>query len=232
MQYAITHSPSFSMLRVDLAAGETLIAEAGSKVARSEHVQMEAKLSAGGPGGFMATLKSLVVALIRKVIGGESFIVNHFSSPQGGTVWVAPSMTGTVAYRRLNGERIILSSGAYVASVGNVDVKMKFGGLSTMFAKEGAFMLDVGGTGDLWFNSYGGIEEIQLQGGSYVVDNGHLVGYEGNLNMTVTRAGSGLMSMVASGEGLVCKFEGTGTIWIQSRNMDSLVGFVTRLLTK
>jgi uncharacterized protein (TIGR00266 family) len=210
------------MLRVDLAAGETLIAEAGSMVARSEHVQMEARLSAGGPGGFMATLKSLVIALVRKVIGGESFIVNHFSSPQGGTVWVAPSMTGTVAYRRLNGERIILSSGAYVASVGNVDVKMKFGGLSTMFAKEGAFMLDVGGTGDLWFNSYGGIEEIQL----------HLVGYEGNLNMTVTRAGSGLMSMVASGEGLICKFEGTGTIWIQSRNMDSLVGFVTRLLTK
>ena len=231
MQHEITHSPSFSMLRVDIAPGETLIAEAGSMVARTDHVLMEARLNAGKEAGFVGKLKAFAIAMIRKLIGGESFIVNHFTSSQPGSVWVAPAMTGSVRHRRLNGERLILSSGAYVASVGDVDVKMKFGGLSSLLAKEGAFMLDVGGTGDLWFNSYGGIEEIDLNGGSYIVDNGHLVGYEGNLTMTITKAGKGLMSLAASGEGLVCKFQGTGKVYIQSRNVDTLVGFVTRLFT-
>ena len=53
MQHQITHGPSFSMLRVDLNPGETLVAEAGSMVARSESLQMAVKLNAGGSGGFL-----------------------------------------------------------------------------------------------------------------------------------------------------------------------------------
>jgi uncharacterized protein (TIGR00266 family) len=231
MQHQITHGPSFSMLRVDLNPGETLVAEAGSMVARSESLQMEAKLNAGGSGGFLSKVGALLIAIVRKLIGGESLIVNHFSGPAPGSVWIAPAMSGSVVHRRLNGEKLVLSSGAYVASVGNVEVNMKFGGLSSILAKEGAFMLEATGQGDLWFNSYGGVETVELNGGSYIVDNGHLVGYEGNLTMTITTAGKGLMSFAASGEGLVCKFQGSGRIYIQSRNVDSLIGYVTRLLT-
>jgi uncharacterized protein (TIGR00266 family) len=230
MQHQITHGPSFSMLRVDLNPGETLVAEAGSMVARSESLQMAVKLNAGGSGGFLSKVGSLLIAIVRKFIGGESLIVNHFSGPSAGSIWIAPAMSGSILHRRLQGEKLVLSSGAYVASVGNVDVNMKFGGLSSILAKEGAFMLEVGGQGDLWFNSYGGIETVDLNGGTYIVDNGHLVGYEGNLQMTMTTAGKGLMSFAASGEGVVCKFSGSGRIYIQSRNVESLIGYVARLL--
>lgn len=230
MQHQITHGPSFSMLRVDLNPGETLVAEAGSMVARSESLQMAVKLNAGGSSGFLSKVGSLLIAIVRKFIGGESLIVNHFSGPSAGSIWIAPAMSGSILHRRLQGEKLVLSSGAYVASVGNVDVNMKFGGLSSILAKEGAFMLEVGGQGDLWFNSYGGIETVDLNGGTYIVDNGHLVGYEGNLQMTMTTAGKGLMSFAASGEGVVCKFSGSGRIYIQSRNVESLIGYVTRLL--
>jgi uncharacterized protein (TIGR00266 family) len=230
MQHQITHGPSFSMLRVDLNPGETLVAEAGSMVARSESLQMAVKLNAGGSGGFLSKAGSLLIAIVRKFIGGESLVVNHFSGPSAGSIWIAPAMSGSILYRRLQGEKLVLSSGAYVASVGNVDVNMKFGGLSSILAKEGAFMLEVGGNGDLWFNSYGGIETVDLNGGTYIVDNGHLVGYEGNLQMTMTTAGKGLMGFAASGEGVVCKFSGSGRIYIQSRNVESLIGYVTRLL--
>lgn len=228
--HEITHGPSFAMLRLDLQPGQVVVAEAGSMVARHQQVAMEVKMNAGAKAGFFAKLTALFVAIIRKVIGGETFFVNHFSAPQPGSVWIAPTMAGQIAYRRLNpGEKLILSTGAYLAHHGDIDLKMKFGGLKGLLAKEGAFFLEISGSGDLWFTSYGGIEVIDING-SYMVDNGHLVGYEGQLTFDIRRAGGGLMGFVASGEGLVCEFKGQGRIYIQSRNLSSLVGWLSPLL--
>lgn len=228
--HEITHGPSFAMLRVDLQPGQTVVAEAGSMVARNQHVDMEVKMNAGKDPGFFAKLKAFFVALIRKVIGGETFFVNHFSvAQQPGSVWVAPVPSGQIQYRRMQGETLYMSSGAYVAHVGDIDMKMKFGGFRAMLAKEGAFFLEMSGSGDLWFNSYGGIHAIQVNG-SYIVDNGHLVAYEGSLDFNIKSAGGGMMGFMASGEGLVCEFNGQGTVYIQSRNLDSLVGWLTPLL--
>lgn len=227
--HQVTHGPSFAMLRVDLRPGETLVAEAGAMVARHQPVAMEVKLNAGRSAGFFAKLKALFIALLRKAIGGETFFVNHFTAPQGGSVWLAPSLSGQVQYRRMNGETLILSTGAYLAHMGDVDLKLKFGGLSGILAKEGAFFLAVSGVGDLWFTSYGGIEYIDVNG-SYIVDNGHLVGYEGNLTFSIRTAGGGLLGFAASGEGLVCEFQGQGRVWIQTRNLSSLVGWLSPLL--
>src|SRR5689334_16693804 len=49
--HAITHGPSFAMLRVDLQPGQVVIAEAGSMVARHSHVAMEVKMNAGKSAG-------------------------------------------------------------------------------------------------------------------------------------------------------------------------------------
>ncbi len=229
VQHEITHGPSFAMLRVDLQPGQTLVAEAGSMVARDAPVKMEVKMNADPNVGFFGKVIAIFIAFLRKIVGGETFFVNHFSSPQNGSVWVAPSMSGSIMHRRLNGEKLILSSGAYVASVGPVSVNLKFGGLRTLLAREGAFMLEVSGQGDLWFTSYGGIHAIDVQG-SYIVDNGHLVGYEGNLQMNIKSAGGGMMGFLASGEGLVCEFTGQGRLYIQSRNEGSLVGWLSPLM--
>lgn len=227
--HEISHGPSFAMLRVDLAPGQTLVAEAGAMVARNQHVQMAVKLNASPSAGFLATLKALLIAFIRKFIGGETFIVNHFSAAQAGRVWLAPAMSGHVAHRRMNGEKLILSTGAYLAHVGDLDIKMKFGGLKGILAKEGAFWLEVSGVGDLWFTSYGGIEAVDIRE-PFMIDNGHIVGYEGNLNMTVKRPGGGMMGLIASGEGLVCEFTGQGRVYLQSRNLSSLVSWLSPLL--
>ncbi|MBN2192000.1 MAG: TIGR00266 family protein [Polyangiaceae bacterium] len=230
LRHEITHGPSFAMLRVDLESGQSVVAEAGVMVARNQSVGMEAKLNAPRSGGFFAILKALFVAVIRKYVGGETFIVNHFTAnQQRGSVWLAPAMSGHVAYRRMNGEKLTLSTGAYLAHAGEVDLGLKFGGLQSLLAKEGAFFLEVSGFGDLWFTSYGGIEAVDVNG-DFVVDNGHLVGYEGNLGLTIGTAGGGLMGMVASGEGLVCKFNGQGRVYLQSRNQGSLVGWLTPMM--
>ncbi len=230
LRHEITHGPSFAMLRADLAPGQTIVSEAGAMVARHQHVGMEVKLNAGRGAGFFAKLKALFVAFIRRLVGGETFFVNHFTAAgQNGSVWLAPSLSGQVVHRRMNGELLILSTGAYLAHSGEIDLKLKFGGLRGLLAKEGAFFLAVSGQGELWFTSYGGVETIDVNG-SYMVDNGHLVGYEGNLEFNIRTAGGGLMGFAASGEGLVCEFKGQGRVFIQTRNLSSLVGWLSPML--
>lgn len=230
--HEITHGPSFALLRVDLQPGQTLVAEAGSMVARSSNLTMDVKMSAGKAPGFFGMIMNIFIAIIRKVMGGESFFTNHFSGPQPGSVWIAPAMAGEITHRRINpGETLILSAGAYLASVGDIDIKMKFGGIKSMLAKEGAFMLAVSGSGDLWFNSYGGTTAVPING-PFMLDNGHLVGYEGQLTFNLKSAGGGMFGFLAGGEGLVCEFTGTGTVYVQSRNIGSLVGWLTPMLPR
>lgn len=228
MKFEISHDPAFSMLKVDLQQGETLVSEPGAMVAMTQNVNLEAKLTTTPSAGLGANVKALVAALVRKFLGGESFFVTHYTAP-GGTVWLAPTMSGSIVHHQLQGGSITLSAGAYVASVGNIDVLARYGGIRGMLAKEGIFFLEVHGQGDIWFNSFGGVEMIEVNG-SYIVDNGHIVGWNGNLEMNLKGAGGGLMGMFASGEGLVCEFTGQGKIWIQSRNLPSIVDWLSPLL--
>ncbi len=224
--FEITHGPSCAMLRVDLSPGQSVVAEAGSMVARHQAVEMEVKLNASPSTGFIEKLIALFVAFIRRILGGETFFVNEFSTAQPGSVWISPVTLGQVTHRRMQGETLVLSAGAYLAHRGDLNMKLRFGGLRGILSKEGAFFLELSGHGDLWFNSYGGVHAIDVNG-SYIVDNGHLVGFEGSLDFDITSAGGGVMGLMASGEGLVCNFKGQGRIYIQSRNTSSLLSWIT-----
>lgn len=55
------------------------------------------------------------------------------------------------------------------------------------------------------------------EGERYVVDNGHLVAW--NTKYILERVASGgIISGLSSAEGLVCKFTGPGTVFLQTRN--------------
>lgn len=225
----VSHGPAFAMLHVDLSPGEPLTAESGSMVAMRGPVEMKVRLFTDRTAGFFGFLRALFVAFARKLVGGENFLVNDFSSAGGGTVMIAPTMAGQITHRRLRGESLVLRAGAYLASRGDVRVRVKFGGLRGLLSRQGLFFLECSGEGDLFFTTYGGIHAVEVRGG-YVVDNGHLVGYEGSLQFGISSAGGGLMGLFASGEGLVCKFEGSGTVYLQSRNLTSLTGWLSPLL--
>jgi uncharacterized protein (AIM24 family) len=56
-----------------------------------------------------------------------------------------------------------------------------------------------------------------VEGEKYIVDNGHLIAW--NTKYVLERVASGgIISGLASGEGLVCKFTGPGTVFMQTRN--------------
>lgn len=59
-----------------------------------------------------------------------------------------------------------------------------------------------------------------MEGESYYVDNGHLVAWNTKYDMARSASG-GLVSGFAAGEGLVCKFKGPGSVYLQTRNLNA-----------
>ncbi len=66
--------------------------------------------------------------------------------------------------------------------------------------------------------------------GTFIVDKGHIVAFDGGLDFRITTAGGGMMGFVASGDALVCEVKGKGNVSIQSCNTAALVEWLTRLL--
>jgi len=209
MKHEITGKPDFAAIIITLDPEETIQAESGAMVSMSPNVEIETSAR----GGLLSSLK-------RKVFSGESFFQNKFTAKgTQGEVILTSGSEGDILYRHLDNEEIILSRGAYVAGSPNLGIDSKWGGFKSFFSGEGLFFLKVSGTGDLFFSSFGAIEEIDLQG-EYIVDTGHIVGFEPSINYSIEKVG-GLKSLFLSGEGLVCRFNGTGKIYIQSRNHNS-----------
>lgn len=228
MQFSIDHGPSFAWLKVDLQPGDSIDAEAGAMVTRDVDVAMATRLNAGRGAGLWRKFLAVVVALARKFLGGETMFINSFTAAQGGNVSFAPSLSGEIAHRHLdaNTPALVVASGSYLASTPGVDAALMWGGLRALLGGEGAFFMRCTGDGDLFLNSYGGIVEVECDG-KYIVDSGHIVAFDGSLDMNIRGAGSGLKSLFFSGEGLVCEFTGRGKVWIQSRNVAALVTWLT-----
>lgn len=83
-----------------------------------------------------------------------------------------------------------------------------------MFSGEGLFLHKFTGRGTVFVMSLGAIIQRQLrQGEELIVDNGHLVAW--NCSYAIERAGGSLSSSMHTSEGLVCRFTGPGTIYLQ-----------------
>ena len=216
MLHELKNQPDFASLTITFEApGEEVRTESGAMVARDTAVAMTTSLQ----GGFGAALK-------RKLLGGESLFQNTFrSSHAGERLLIAPAVEGSIGLRVLGpGEELFLQSGAYLASTPELTLDTKWQGVRGFFAA-GLFLLRAVGPGKVWYATYGALHEIPLTGGTYIVDNTHLVGFDGGLTYAVERVG-GLKSLLFSGEGLVCRMHGHGKVYLQTRNPANLAGFL------
>ena len=190
---------------------------------------MSTHLNVGQRAGFFRVLVAFFVALMRKFLGGETMFVNRFRSNGPGEVILAPALSGHIIHQRLSAtSKLFVQAGSYLASTGEVDTKVRFTGLRSLLGGEGLVLLECVGQGDLWVNSYGGVLPLQVNG-AFTVDTGHIVAFDGSLDFKVKSVG-GMKSLFLSGEGLVCEFTGQGVVYIQSRNLQALVGWLGRLL--
>ncbi|POY37001.1 TIGR00266 family protein [Solitalea longa] len=205
--------PGSTAAEISLAPGQEFTAEAGAMIAMSPSVHMTTTTHKKSSGGIIKGLK--------RMLGGESFFLNHYTAGnQGGTVWLGATHAGDMLVKELNGEGIIVQGGSYVASTPDIDIDMSWQGFKSLISKEGLFWLGIRGKGTVVVNSFGAIYPIQVNG-EYIVDTGHIVAFEESLNFSLTKAGKSWISSILGGEGLVCKFKGQGTVWIQSHNTTS-----------
>ena len=124
---------------------------------------------------------------------------------------------------------MVLQRGAYVASSPSRGGQRQMGRLKG-FLSEGLVLLKATGEGDLFFNTYGAIVEVDIDG-DYYVDNNNVVAFEDTLDYNVTvlpglKTGSKLKSFLFGGEGLVSRFEGRGKLWIQTRCVAPFLNWV------
>lgn len=208
-QFRIDGQPDYAFLRVTIPAGETLKVEASAMATMDTHLKMKTKLRGG----------------LSRFVTGESLFLNEFTAEGGpAEIGIAPGAPGDLRHVYLNEGTVYLQNSAYVASTDGIEVATKWQGLAKgFFSGESLFLIRAQGRGDVWFSSYGGIIEIDVNG-DYVVDTGNIVAFTEGLEYNISKVG-GYKSLFFSGEGLVCRFKGQGKVWIQTRKTAAFVAW-------
>ena len=215
MKCEIKYKPAFAAIFITLNPGESIVAEAGAMASMDAKLAMKTQFS----GGFFP-------ALIRKFFGGETIFVNVFSNEtrEPLNLVLTQSSIGDIEEIDLNNKEICFQPGAYIAHTPGINMGVRWAGFKSWFAREGLFKLKISGKGKVYFGAYGGITKKRISG-SFVVDNGHLVAYDPAIKMNIRLSG-GLVGSLTSGEGFVNRLSGNGDIYLQSRSIDGLVGFL------
>ena len=223
MKHEILYPGAFPMVRVELAAGETIKAESGAMVASSPTIDIESKME----GGFLG-------ALSRKLLTGEKFFFQTLRASRGaGEVLLAPTVPGEIVIMELDGlNEFMAQKGGFLAGSESIKIESQMQSLSRgLLGGEGFFILKISGKGSLILNSFGAIHKVELKPDQeYIVDNSHLVAWSGTTSYHIERAASGWVASFTSGEGFVCRFRGPGVVYIQSRNPGSFGAWVRQFI--
>mmetsp|Transcript_4632 Transcript_4632/g.6853 ORF Transcript_4632/g.6853 Transcript_4632/m.6853 type:complete len:301 (-) Transcript_4632:197-1099(-) len=215
--WSLDNSGSFASIHAVLPPFSAIDCESDAVVTFSGDLDIKGCMS----GGFLASLA-------RRLFTNESFFTTKVENNQEsqGSVMMAPADPGGVILHRLvgnYGDDLLLTRGAYVASDGSVQISSEIqrGFGRSMLSGTGFFLLRASGRGTVACAAYGAIHTFTLNSGEVrAVDNGHLVAWSASTKYRVGLASGGsrggIVNSVTSGEGLMCFFEGPGTIYIQS----------------
>jgi len=210
LNYEILYPGSFAMLKMDLQKGEKAKAEFGAMVAMDADLDLEGNLEGGLMGGMM------------RALAGEKFFFQTIRAARGpGQVLLSPASLGDILDVELDGEyQLIVQKDGFLASTDGLEISAKAQNLMQgFFSGEGFFVLKISGKGIVFLNSLGSIHAVNLiEGQEFIIDNYHLVAWPSYMHYTMEKASRGWISSFTSGEGLVCRFRGPGTVLIQSRN--------------
>ncbi|MBS5951043.1 MAG: TIGR00266 family protein, partial [Clostridium sp.] len=204
-------SDSNKVLKINATRGEEYTVESGAMVSMSPVFDVKAKT-----GGLGKTLG--------RMFSGEGMFIQKFRAKDDGELLLAPQFLGDIQLVEMDGSVAYrLGRSTFLALTSGIEINTKSGGIGGMFSGEGLIQMQASGVGTLVISSYGAILKKELQPGeTYIVDSNHMVLWDSRMKYNVEFM-SGVLSSIAGGEGLICKFEGPGELWIQSRNPATLM---------
>ncbi len=219
MNYKIIGDSDCPLAQISLQAGETVKIENGS-MAYSVDVELEGKLNSSKKG-----LGGVFGAIGRGLTSGESIFITHAKGTSNQSViGIAPPIPGKIHLLEVGGSRQYrLNTGAFLACDDAVNYVMKSQDIGKAFfgGTGGLFVMETQGTGDLLVSAFGDLLSLEVTPNHPItVDNEHVVAWDASLDYSIQVA-SGTFGF-KTGEGLVNKFHGSGTVLIQTRNIHNL----------
>ncbi|MFD0960823.1 TIGR00266 family protein [Paenibacillus chungangensis] len=222
MDYEVKHEGAFAMLCVELSQGDRVKAESGAMVSMTPTLELKGTTDGG------------VMRGLGRMLSGESFFFQEITAARGGGQLVlAPKSIGDIRAVELDGSyKLLVQKDGFLAATDGIEVSTKMQNLSRgIFSGEGFFIVEISGRGTVFLSSFGAISEVKLGAGEeIIIDNGHLVAWPGYMEYSIEKSSRGWVSSFKSGEMLVCRFRGEGTVLIQSRNPSGFGSWLRRFI--
>ncbi|KAL3954520.1 hypothetical protein ACCO45_010083 [Purpureocillium lilacinum] len=207
--YSITHRDTNAVLGVTLQPGAVVRSKSGAMIHMAGSIQLTGKVKFS----------------MKKLLTGSDMAESTYAGP--GRLALGPTLFGDIITLHLDGRQSwTIGKDAFLACTADVSKEAKAQGLSkALFSGEDLFVYRVAGQGIIWLTSFGAVDRLDLQPGEqHIVDNGHLVAW--SCDYRIEKAGGGTMGSLKTGEGLVCRFTGPGSVYVQTRNRDEFQAFI------
>lgn len=212
MRFSIEHGDTFPTLDFVLDPGDEVHAEPDSMLCMDPGVVITATTGGiakrGIGGGF------------RSMLAGESMFRTVFTAKRDGQrLSLAPGQIGDIVHVRCtDADSWFLARGAYLANGPGVTVTVEYGGAKGVMAQTGLFFMRASGEGDVFCTSHGRALRRELaEGERFVLDNRYTVAFSTSVTYEIVKATDGIVTSLMSGEGLVTRFKGPGTVVYQTR---------------
>lgn len=219
MRYVI-EGDNLQIVRIQLAPGDEVVAEAGKMVYKTEPVAWSTTMGGKGLGGKL-------LRGIKRKLAGESLFLTHFSCPYGrGEVGLAGDFPGRLRPLSLSaGASVLVQRDGFVAAEASVELGIaltrKLG--AGFFGGEGFILQRLRGPGVAFIHAGGDFVEFDLaQGETLHVDTGCLVCFDESVQYSIKLAG-GIATSIFGGEGLfLATLTGPGSVVLQTLTLNRL----------
>ncbi len=214
MQHVIAHAPTFTTVEFEFNAGESVSAQPGCMLAMTPGFDVQA-----GLGSHMKGEKGLGRAA-RSVLARESFFTAVYTAKRDKErLILAPAESGEIRGLHVNAASThFISGGAFLACTPGVQLSLEYAGIKGWMATRGLFLMRTTGEGTVFVSSYGALVAQALgEGERFVLDNRYIVAFSDAMRYETVKVTSSIRQSLLSGEGLVNRFTGPGTLLYQTR---------------
>ena len=229
MRFSMDSNMQFPLVELSLNQGETVFIQRGSMVYHTPNVTLNTQLNASGSG-----LGRFVKAVGRSMVSGEStFITQAVAQSDNGYLALAPDSPGQVIPLQLGEKQYRLNDGAFLALDGTAYYTMERQsvGKALFGGPGGLFVMTTQGQCTLLANAFGSIKKIELHNQEVTIDNAHVVAWSQSLNYNI-HLENGFWQSIGTGEGVVNTFQGTGEVYVQSLNLQTFAGSLSKFIPR
>ncbi len=208
------------IVEVELDPGEVVVAEAGAMCYMDDGISFDSKMGDGSEGN--QSFFGKILGAGKRALAGESIFMTHFQNIGNGKKIVSfaspyPGKIAALDLTELGGE-FICQKDAFLCAAKGTSISIAFTQRlgAGFFGGEGFILEKLTGDGLAFIHAGGTLVEKKLNGDKLIVDTGCIVGFTGQIEYNIQKAGN-LKSMFFGGEGFfLATLQGTGTVYLQS----------------